>query len=83
MMCHGFSLALDLTPSCDLQQAQPALLLNHDNDFLHYQDDWYIVAYKPNEYAFVYYKGNNDAWKGYGGAVIYTRYSPKKKHFQS
>ncbi|KAK9827472.1 hypothetical protein WJX74_004500 [Apatococcus lobatus] len=55
------------------QQAQPGLLLNHDNDFLHYQDDWYIVAYKPNEYAFVYYKGNNDAWKGYGGAVVYTR----------
>ena len=57
-----------------MQQAQPALLLNHDNDFLHYQDDWYIIAYKPNEYAFVYYKGNNDAWKGYGGAVVYTRW---------
>jgi hypothetical protein len=23
------------------QAGQPALLLNHDNEYLHYQDDWY------------------------------------------
>ena len=25
----------------------------------------------------VYYRGSNDAWDGYGGAVIYTRAKPK------
>jgi len=53
----------------------PAILLNHDNDYLHYQDDWYIIASKPNEYVFIYYRGQNDAWKGYGGATVYTRES--------
>lgn len=57
------------------EQQTPALLLNHDNEYLHYQDDWYIIAQKPDEYVFVYYRGNNDAWKGYGGAVVYTRAS--------
>lgn len=52
---------------------QPAVLYNHDNEYLHYQDDWYIVAAKPEQYVFVYYKGSNDAWDGYGGAVVYTR----------
>ena len=33
----------------------------------------YVAAWKPDEYAFVYYKGNNDAWRGYGGATVYTR----------
>ena len=54
--------------------------MNHDNEYLHYQDDWYIVdcAYDNNKdgtppFAFVYYRGSNDAWDGYGGAVIYTR----------
>lgn len=51
----------------------PGILYNHDNEFLHYQDDWYIIGYKPNEYALVYYRGSNDAWDGYGGAVVYTR----------
>ena len=58
----------------------PAHLVNHDNDFLHYEDDWYIVDYAADNnkegvppFAFVYYVGNNDAWKGYGGAVVYTR----------
>ena len=51
------------------------LLLNHDNvKPLHYEDDWHILAAKPDKYIFVYYKGNNDAWKGYGGSTIYTRY---------
>eukprot|EP00854_Cymbomonas_tetramitiformis_P001402 gene1402-2004_t len=51
----------------------PALLENHDNEFLHYQDDWYIVDAKEDNYAFVYYRGSNDAWDGYGGAVIYSK----------
>jgi hypothetical protein len=37
----------------------------------------YIVSAKvddtPDDYVFVYYRGRNDAWTGYGGAVIYTR----------
>lgn len=32
-----------------------------------------MIASKPDEYVFVYYRGNNDAWRGYGGAVVYTR----------
>ena len=52
---------------------QKALLLNHDNEYLHYTDDWYILASKPDAYVVVYYRGANDAWSGYGGAVVYTR----------
>ena len=58
----------------------PAHLLNHDNEYLHYQDDWYIVDFEYDDnkagvppFAFVYYRGSNDAWDGYGGAVVYTR----------
>ncbi|KAL5540586.1 hypothetical protein UlMin_043535 [Ulmus minor] len=58
---------------------QPGILYNHDNEYLHYQDDWYILSSKienqPDDYIFVYYRGRNDAWDGYGGAVIYTRSS--------
>ena len=56
-------------------QANPAVLWNHDNEYLHYNDDWYILASKPDEYLLIYYKGNNDAWKGYGGATVYTRHA--------
>ncbi|XP_010247238.1 PREDICTED: violaxanthin de-epoxidase, chloroplastic isoform X2 [Nelumbo nucifera] len=56
---------------------QPGVLYNHDNEYLHYQDDWYIlssrVENRPDDYIFVYYRGRNDAWDGYGGAVVYTR----------
>lgn len=59
---------------------QPAHLINHDNEYLHYQDDWYIIDYAEDNnkegvppFAFVYYRGANDAWVGYGGAVVYTR----------
>mmetsp|Transcript_16331 Transcript_16331/g.23147 ORF Transcript_16331/g.23147 Transcript_16331/m.23147 type:complete len:477 (-) Transcript_16331:86-1516(-) len=59
---------------------QPAHLINHDNDYLHYQDDWYIIDYAEDDnkegvppFAFVYYRGENDAWVGYGGVVVYTR----------
>ncbi|CAA0179593.1 unnamed protein product [Arabidopsis thaliana] len=58
---------------------QPGVLYNHDNEYLHYQDDWYILSSKienkPEDYIFVYYRGRNDAWDGYGGAVVYTRSS--------
>ncbi|CAA0826890.1 Violaxanthin de-epoxidase- chloroplastic [Striga hermonthica] len=37
----------------------------------------YILSSKiqnePDDYIFVYYRGRNDAWDGYGGAVVYTR----------
>jgi len=59
---------------------QPAHLANHDNEYLHYQDDWYIIDYEYDDnkdgvppFAFVYYRGSNDAWDGYGGVVVYTR----------
>jgi violaxanthin de-epoxidase len=59
---------------------QPAHLINHDNEYLHYEDDWYIIDYAEDDnkegvppFAFVYYRGANDAWVGYGGAVVYTR----------
>jgi|TARA_B110000977_G_scaffold123058_1_gene157945 hypothetical protein len=49
----------------------PAIMHNNGNEYLHYQDDWYIPGFKKGEYVFVYYKGTNDAWDGYGGAVVY------------
>lgn len=49
------------------------MLYNGGNDYLHYEDTWYILASKPNEYVVVYYIGNNDAWRGYGGGTVYTR----------
>jgi violaxanthin de-epoxidase len=59
---------------------QPGHMINHDNEYLHYQDDWWIVDYeydnndkKVPPFAFVYYRGSNDAWDGYGGVVVYTR----------
>ncbi|KAF5749198.1 violaxanthin de-epoxidase chloroplastic [Tripterygium wilfordii] len=56
---------------------QPGILYNHDNEYLHYEDDWYIISSKlenkQDDYIFVYYRGRNDAWDGYGGAVVYTR----------
>merc|ERR1712127_825994 len=59
---------------------QPGHLINHDNEYLHYQDDWYVMDYAADDnmegvppFAFVYYRGANDAWVGYGGAVVYTR----------
>lgn len=59
---------------------QPGHLINHDNEYLHYQDDWWIIDYADDNnkegvppFAFVYYRGENDAWVGYGGVVVYTR----------
>lgn len=48
----------------------PAHLINHDNEYLHYEDDWYIIDYEPNDFVLVYYQGRNDAWEGYGGAFL-------------
>lgn len=31
------------------------------------------IENKEDDYVFVYYRGRNDAWDGYGGAVVYTR----------
>lgn len=31
------------------------------------------IENKQDDYVFVYYQGRNDAWDGYGGAVVYTR----------
>ena len=52
---------------------EPAHLINHDNEYLHYKDDWYIIdaEYDDNKdgippFAFVFYRGSNDAWDGYG-----------------
>ncbi|GMH13081.1 hypothetical protein Nepgr_014922 [Nepenthes gracilis] len=56
---------------------QPGILYNHDNEYLHYQDDWYVLSTKienkQDDYIFIYYRGRNDAWDGYGGAIVYTR----------
>jgi len=59
---------------------QPGHLVNHDNEYLHYQDDWYVIDYAADDnkegvppFAFIYYVGANDAWVGYGGVVVYTR----------
>jgi len=58
----------------------PAHLVNHDNEYLHYKDDWYILDFEPEgnptntpPFALVYYRGSNDAWDGYGGAFVYTK----------
>ena len=51
----------------------PAHLINHDNEYLHYKDDWYVIDYEPDDFVLVYYKGSNDAWDGYGGSFLYTR----------
>lgn len=31
------------------------------------------IENKADDYIFIYYRGRNDAWDGYGGAVVYTR----------
>jgi violaxanthin de-epoxidase len=33
------------------------------------------IENKQDDYVFVYYRGRNDAWDGYGGAFLYTRSS--------
>ena len=65
----------------DMDKTRQGILYNHDNEFLHYQDDWYILAEKPQKYVVVYYRGSNDACDGYGGAVVYTRAPAFPKEF--
>lgn len=36
---------------CVQDPENPAKLYNHDNQYLHYEDDWYIVKSVPEEYA--------------------------------
>jgi violaxanthin de-epoxidase len=59
-------------------QVKPGVLENHDNEYLHYQDDWFILDYDSMDdpekgWVLVYYRGRNDAWAGYGGGTLYTR----------
>ena len=61
-----------------VQQEKPGILFNGDNDYLHYQDTWYILDAQTqgkleDQFVLVYYRGSNDAWDGYGGAFLYTR----------
>jgi len=56
-----------------VQQRDKGLLFNHDNEYLHYKDDWYILDWEPENFVLIYYRGSNDAWDGYGGATVYTR----------
>jgi len=65
----------------EMDKTRQGILYNHDNEFLHYEDDWYILAAKDQKYVVVYYRGNNDAWDGYGGAVVYTREPAFPKEF--
>ena len=32
----------------------------------------YILGERPGEWVLIYYRGNNDAWDGYGGATVYS-----------
>lgn len=57
----------------------PAHLINHDNEYLHYKDDWYVIDYEYEDnkegippFVFVYYRGSNDAWDG---KYIYSYFS--------
>ncbi|CAM9150516.1 unnamed protein product, partial [Ascophyllum nodosum] len=51
----------------------PAHLVNKDNEYLHYRDDWYILDAEPDSHVLVVYRGSNDAWDGYGGGTLYTK----------
>mmetsp|Transcript_57903 Transcript_57903/g.148950 ORF Transcript_57903/g.148950 Transcript_57903/m.148950 type:complete len:479 (+) Transcript_57903:2-1438(+) len=59
-------------------QTSPGVFENHDNEYLHYQDDWYILDHSDEDdpdlgFILIYYRGRNDAWAGYGGGTLYTR----------
>jgi len=49
----------------------PAHLRQHA--WMNGQDDWYVIASKPDKYWFVKYCGTSDTWAGYGGSFLYTR----------
>jgi len=59
-------------------QTSPGVLENHNNEYLHYQDDWYVLEHGFEDdpqfgFVLIYYRGQNDAWAGYGGGTLYTR----------
>ncbi|PKA54618.1 Violaxanthin de-epoxidase, chloroplastic [Apostasia shenzhenica] len=56
-------------PSC----AANIACLQTCNDRLDETECQVNVENKPDDYIFIYYCGRNDAWDGYGGAVVYTR----------
>eukprot|EP00931_Biecheleriopsis_adriatica_P115429 TRINITY_DN91213_c0_g1_i1.p1 TRINITY_DN91213_c0_g1~~TRINITY_DN91213_c0_g1_i1.p1 ORF type:complete len:518 (+),score=106.47 TRINITY_DN91213_c0_g1_i1:63-1556(+) len=61
-------------------ETSPGVLENHGNEYLHYQDDWYVLDHGDEDdpekgWALIYYRGQNDAWAGYGGGTLYTRAS--------
>jgi hypothetical protein len=33
------------------QTDNPAILYNGNNEYLHYEDTWYILGYKPDSYV--------------------------------
>eukprot|EP00931_Biecheleriopsis_adriatica_P031136 TRINITY_DN18282_c0_g2_i1.p1 TRINITY_DN18282_c0_g2~~TRINITY_DN18282_c0_g2_i1.p1 ORF type:complete len:310 (-),score=54.68 TRINITY_DN18282_c0_g2_i1:17-946(-) len=41
--------------------------------WMHGEDNWYVIAAKPDTYWFVKYCGKSDTWDGYGGGFLYTR----------
>merc|ERR1712166_389239 len=40
----------------EMDKTRQGILYNHDNDFLHYEDDWYVLAAKDQKYVVVYYR---------------------------
>merc|ERR1712166_1372093 len=58
----------------EMDKTRQGILYNHE-------DDWYVLAAKDQKYVVVYYRGNNDAWDGYGGAVVYTKEPAFPKEF--
>ena len=60
-------------------------MINHDNEYLNYKDDWYVLDYdddKDKGFVLVYYRGSNDAWDGYGGAFLYSREPTVRKEYE-
>lgn len=58
----GMPQALFLAPRAAIMSDLPTYLLPR-----------YILDHEPNQFIAIYYRGQNDAWTGYGGGVVYTR----------
>lgn len=53
-------------------------VLNVVTGKLHQREVWYVLDFsevKGEEFVLYYYQGSNDAWVGFGGAVLFTRTS--------
>lgn len=48
---HGCVSAGVGVPQTFVETDNPAILFNGNNEYLHYQDTWYILAYKPDTYV--------------------------------